>query len=289
MTMTDPQALLRIGLVSERAKRAEERLKAERKGLEGAVRRTLPFLVRRKIGVMMHEVRCVLLEEVIASVTRPFHVTPIFAGDRIVGALVLDGFAVAAGLDGVLGASKDQFTVLDPAGLSSAQAALASRVARGLVAAFDEALPRCEVRFHAGPDTVGASHHKPSHGEGGAAPAEPGGLLVACTLRMGEDELSGHVTLLLPAAWFDSVLPGPAQPTEPEPRTTAAMSAVELDVIAELGRVRVPLTRLATLKIGDVVRLPLPVDAKAHIRVGDRTLFQGKPTTRGSQVAIALE
>ncbi|WP_169927301.1 FliM/FliN family flagellar motor switch protein [Labilithrix luteola] len=288
--MTDPQALLRIGLVSERAKRAEERLKAERKGLEGAVRRTLPFLVRRKIGVTMHEVRCVLLEEVIASVTRPYHVTPVFAGDRIVGALVLDGFAVAAGLDGVLGASKDQFTVLDPAGLSSAQAALASRVARGLVAAFDEALSRCDVRFHAGPDTIGSSaSHRPPHGEGGSSSPEPGGLLVACTLRMGEDELSGHVTLLLPAAWFDSVVPGPAQTTEPEPRTTAAMAFVELDVIAELGRVKVPLTRLATLKVGDVIRLPLPVDARAHVRVGDRALFQGKPTTRGAQLAIALE
>jgi flagellar motor switch protein FliM len=284
----DPHALLRLGLAGERAKRAEERLKAEQKQLEGAIRRTLPYLVRRKISVMAHEVRCVLLDEVIDNVARPFHVTPIRAGERAVGALVLDGPAIAHCLDGVLGAGRNEPTALDASGLSPAQSALALRLARGLVASFGEALARIGVTLEPPPESNASLAATARALPPASQNSDPSGLLVACTIRIGDGDNAGHITLMVPAAGLDKGPSGQAPRTEPEPKTVAALANVELDVVVELGRVKLPLARLATMKVGDVLRLPLPVDAKANLRVGERALFRGRPTTRGAQIAVEI-
>jgi flagellar motor switch protein FliM len=50
--------------------------------------------------------------------------------------------------------------------------------------------------------------------------------------------------------------------------------------------VKLPLGRIAGLRVGDVLRLPLPVEAPVRLQVGGRALFSGTPTTRGSQIAV---
>ncbi len=266
------QALVRLSLESDRARRATAALAAEKRNLEGAVKRTLPFLVRRKIKVEAAAPRAVIFHDALAELVQPIHVTPIdINGTR--GALVLDGKAVAHGLDGVLGGSGD-LPELDPSGLSPAQLALAVRIARGLFDGFSGMFAKMGMRL--------------SLLEGDAA-GTPGGLLVACPVTIGEDDKVGTILLLVPAGAIPEGQPGVPKIRELQAKTAAALSNVDVDVVAELGRVRLPLQRLAGLKVGDVIRLPLPLDTMATVRVSSSVLFRGRPTTSGPQIAIAIE
>lgn len=265
-------ALVRLGLESDRARRAMAVLAAERRGLEGAVKRTLPYLVRKKIKVEALEPRAVIFHDALGALLAPLHVTPIdIAGTR--GALVLDGKAIAHGLDGVLGGSGD-LPELDPSGLSPAQLALSVRLARQLLDGFVPMFAKMGMRV--GPV------------EGDAA-GTPGGLLVACAITIGEDDKLGTICILVPAGAIPEGQPGVPKVRELQPKTAAALSNVDVDVVAELGRVRLPLHRLAGLKVGDVVKLSLPLDTVATVRVSNSVLFRGRPTTSGPQIAIAIE
>ena len=94
--------------------------------------------------------------------------------------------------------------------------------------------------------------------------------------------------LLVPAGAIETKEVAEAAPPEAGPETQAAVAEVELEVVAELGRVRLMLARIASLRVGDVLRLPLSVDAPARLHVGGHGLFLGTPITRGSQIAIEI-
>lgn len=272
--MSDAQALVKLGVGGERARRACERLSAEQRALEAAVRRSLPYLARRKIPVTAEPARSALRAEVMDPIARPFYVSPLCVGggSRAVGAIVIDAKAISHGLAGMLGSGRGDPPELDPSGLSAAQTALAARLARSLVAAFDEVLSPLGAPLAIAGESGG--------GQGGA-------VLVACAVRIGEGETAGTIVLLVPAGAIATQEIAEA-PLPEGPATRAAVAEVELEVVAELGRVRLPLARIATLRVGDVVRLPLSVDAPARLHVGDRPLFFGKPTTRGSQISVEI-
>ena len=121
------------------------------------------------------------------------------------------------------------------------------------------------------------------------APGGPGGaVLIACALRIGEGDTAGTIVLLVPAGAIETKEVAEASPPEARPETQAAVAEVELEVVAELGRVRLMLARIASLRVGDVLRLPLSVDAPARLHVGGHGLFLGTPITRGSQIAIEI-
>lgn len=273
--MSDAQGLVKLGLGGDRARRACDRLSTEQRALEAAVRRSLPYLARRKIAVAAEAARTALRTEVMDPIARPFYVSPLCVGggSRATGALVIDAKAVAHGLDGMLGSGRGGLPELDPAGLSPPQVALAARLARSLVAAFDEVL-----RPLGAPLAIA-----------GEAPGGPGGaVLIACALRIGEGDTAGTIVLLVPAGAIETKEVAEAAPREARPETQAAVAEVELEVVAELGRVRLMLARIASLRVGDVLRLPLSVDAPARLHVGGHGLFLGTPITRGSQIAIEI-
>lgn len=274
--MSEVQSLVKLGLASDRARRACDRMTIVQRSLEGAIRRTLPYLVRRKVTVTSEPPRPALEADVIEALARPFHVTPLRVGGsaRTSGALVLDGNAIAHGLDGMLGGGRGEVTSLDAAGLSSAQVALAARLARGLVAAFAEVLAAAGTTIEIATDA--------------GARGQQGAVLVACTLRIGEGDEAGTIVLLVPAAAVEVGGSVDAARDGAHPGMRAAVVEAELEVVAELGRVRLPISRLVSLCVGDVIRLPLSVDALARLHVGGRALFEGKPTTRGSQIAIEV-
>jgi flagellar motor switch protein FliM len=275
--MSDAQALMKLGLGGDRARRACERLALEQRALEAAVGRTLPYLARRKVLISSEPARSALRSEVMSAVERPFHVTPLCVGGspRPSGALVIDGKAVAHGLDGMLGSGKDGIPTLDPNGLTGAQAALAARLARGLVAAFSEVLAPLGAPL--------ASADPAADGQGGA-------LLVACLVRIGEGDTAGSILLLVPAGSIElGSAPVAEGPVPDQAETRAAVAEVEIELVAELGRVRLPLTRIGGLKVGEVLRLPLSVDAPSSLHVGGHVLFSGKPTTVGAQIGVAID
>ena len=273
--MSDAQGLVKLGLGGDRARRACERLSKEQRALEAAVRRSLPYLARRKIPVSAEAARTALRTEVMEAIARPFYVSPLCVGGgaRATGALAIDAKAVAHGLDGMLGSGRGGLPELDPAGLTGPQIALAARLARSLVAAFDEVLRPLGAPLAIAEEAPG--------GQGGA-------VLVACAVRIGEGDTAGTIVLLVPAGAIETNEVAEAAPPEAGPATQAAVAEVELEVVAELGRVRLMLTRIASLRVGDVLRLPLSVDAPARLHVGGHGLFLGTPTTRGSQIAIEI-
>jgi flagellar motor switch protein FliM len=273
--MSDAQALVKLALSGDRARKACDRLGASQRGLEAAVRRSLPYLARRKMAVTSEPARTALRADVMLTVKRPFHVTPLCVAGAATptGALVMDAKAIAHGLDGMLGTGRGEPPKLDPAGLTGAQAAIAARLARSLVAAFDEIVAPLGA-------SLSIADAAPS-GQGGA-------VLIAFSVSIGEGETAGTIVLLVPAGAIEAdggVEEGPVAAQAP---TTAAVGGADVELVAELGRVNVALTRLASLRVGDVIRLPLSVDAPAHLHVGGRVLFSGKPTTRGSQIAVEI-
>ena len=274
--MSDSHALVKLALAGERAKKATDRLALEQKALESAVKRTLPHLARRKVPVTAGAPRPLLRGELAESVKRPFHVTTldVGTGSRAAGALVLDANAIAHGMDGMLGSGQGDVPPLDPAGLSPAQVALAARLSRSFVNAFDEVLTK-----------VGAPL-SPVEKEG--AGSTQAGVLVACEVRIGEGETQGCITVVIPVSCV-AADEGEAAPAEEVcSEMQVAVGGVELDVVAELGRVKLPLARVAGLKVGDMLRLPLNVDAPLRVQVGGKSLFAGKPSTAGTQIAIEV-
>lgn len=276
--MSDAQALVKLGLAGDRARRACERLAPLPRALEAAVRRSLPALARKKVPVLASEPRLALQEDALADLTRPWHVTALRVGEgAAAGALVLDAKAIAYGLEGLLGSGRGTPPALDPGGLTSAQAALAARLARGLVAAFDEVLAPVGAPLAIAP-------------EGGAKRlAEGGAVMVACAVRVGEGEDAGAMMILVPAGVVETRTSGPEEPRGPTAATRAALGEVELELVVELGRARLSLARLGGLHVGEVLRLPISVEAPASLKVGDRVLFRGRPTTRGAQIAVEID
>ena len=77
--------------------------------------------------------------------------------------------------------------------------------------------------------------------------------------------------------------------TTGDARMAAVMVEVEIDVVAELGQVRLPLSRLATLAVGDVIQLSLSLDEEARVCAGGTVLFRGRPIASGVTIGIAIE
>lgn len=243
--------------------------------LAAALRRAVPFLSRHRVAVTAEPARCIPFAE-LASDGSIVHASSFTArgvgrgspGTASLRGLVLfDETALARILDGVFGG--DGSPTAKSAGPTSAQSALASRVTGSMLRAFGQVLAS-RLSLAIEPATS-------KDIEAGAA--------VILTLVM---DGGGKVVLALPlsAVTRDEEV---AEPSHSDSGIALAMTDVVLDVVAELGRVRLPLEAIARLAVGDVIRLSLPLDERARICAGGATLFHGRPTASGHVVAVAIE
>lgn len=269
--MTAADNLLRLGLSGERARRAAETLGEKGSALVIALKRTLPYLARRKVDITIEKPRAALLQDVIEELAKPFHVAP-FGTTRGNGALVLDAMAIGTCMDGILGGDGTSAPVISGERLSHAQAALADRIARELVTAFADVLAQLGMRSP----------------EAASKKSDPGtdSALTSCVLEIGG---AGRIALLLPQGAVELLSDAPPRPTAPDARMLAAMGTVPVEVAAELGRMKMSLRALSHLKVGDVLRLPLPVSANARVRVGACVLWQGKPSAIGGRMVVEID
>ena len=104
-----------------------------------------------------------------------------------------------------------------------------------------------------------AEHSTPSEGPGAES------TLTSCVLTFGEGDRAGRIALLVPASALEASAPAVAN-RKPDARVAAALEGVPLEVAAELGRVQMSLAALTQLRVGDVLRLPLPVSTSATVR-----------------------
>jgi flagellar motor switch protein FliM len=234
--------------------------------LATALRRAVPFLARRRVAITAEMPRCVSFADLAADITI-VHACAFAAGRPNTRGLVLvDEAALARILDGVLGG--DGSPTLGVAALTSAQNALAARVSGTMLRAFGDVITH----------KLGISVEPTSVKEIDA------GSAVVVTLAM---DGGGKVLFAVPLSAIRS--DEPAEAEDYDVGIAAAMTDVELDVVAELGKVRLPLDALARLQVGDVLRLALPLDERARVCAGGAVLFHGRPTASGDAVGVALE
>jgi len=235
--------------------------------LAAALKRALPFLARKRVAVTADPTTCTSFAELAADETIVYTTAFHEKTSNTRGVVLFDEAALARVLDGVLGGG-DVITLPSPK-LTSAQTALASRVGTAILRGLGDVLAgRLGVAL-----------------EPSASKEIDAGAAVALTLVL---DGGGRISIALPLASIRAEEPS-ADADRIDPGIEAAMNDVELDVVAELGKVRLSLDTIMKLQVGQVLRLSLPLDERARVSAGGATLFHGRPTASGDVVAVALE
>jgi flagellar motor switch protein FliM len=276
--MTDAAKLLGFAVEGARVRRAATSLEQASPHLASALRRSMPFLARSGAQVALCFARAIPVRDLLGDLPRPVHATHLVVtpgGAR--GAIILDAGAIAMVLDGVLGGDGSAPPQLEPGGLTAPQIALVSRVVDGVVRSFSEALSRrLSIELHtSAPDGDDASSE--------AAP-------VACTFEITSGSQVGRVVLLVAkeALLGRSEASRDASTEALDPRVASVVEQVELDLVAELARMKITLGHLSRLRVGDTVRLEVPVGGAISVRADGRVVLRGHPTTSAGQIAIRI-
>jgi flagellar motor switch protein FliM len=275
--MNGSAQLLRFALEGERVRRAASSLEKASPQLASAIRRSMPFLAKRGAQVALCFARALPLGELLADLSRPIHATHLVAPSGARGALILDAGAIAMVLDGVLGGDGSSPLKLDPEGLSPPQVALIARVIDGAVRSLSDVLSKkfgFELRA-APPDGDDASSE---------------GAPIACSFELGSGETLGRVVLLIAKEALLGAADDREHAAHPQDAGVArVIEEVELELVVELARMRMTLGHLSALKVGDTIRLDVPVGGAVDVRADGHVVLRGQPTTNAGQIAIRIE
>jgi flagellar motor switch/type III secretory pathway protein FliN len=80
-----------------------------------------------------------------------------------------------------------------------------------------------------------------------------------------------------------------AEPAHLNAAMAGLLQDVEVPIVAELGRVKVGLTSLLSLQVGDVLRLTAATDDPISVRVGGREKFGAVPVISRGQVSVEVQ
>lgn len=268
--------LLEISADAGRGRRAVETIEQDRPAYEVALRRALPFLLRRGAPMRLESVRLASVTELREELPAPLHFLDIVTEPGgSPGLLIMDAGTCALCIDAVLGGDGQSLPRLSPEGLSFAQRALVNRVADGVIAAFSDALfARTGLKLAKlgtrSSDALGETSR------------------VICNFVVGEPGQEGRLILALEK---DALL-GPTVTAKPQqgadPRVVATLGEVEIDVVVELGRLRMKLGEVPKIKVGDTLRLDLPVEGQVRVFAAGQLVAKGHPTRVGERVAIRI-
>lgn len=287
-----PPNVVSLSGESGAARAAADVLRRHEQEIARAIRRAVPFFTRRGIDPEAGKPRLAMSTRLTDGLEGPFYAVPLSiepGGAR--AALVLDAAAIGYLLDGALGGDGSSTPKLDARGLTGAQKAFIARLCDPMVNALSDALDRAigmrvaklpvpgiEKSAATAMICLPLSLREPApKGEAldGEEPAERrsrGTVVIA---------LSKHALMSLGTPRAERLRPI-------DPRMARALEDVEVQLVAELDRMRVPLSKVAGLKVGDTLRLPVRVNAEVVVRVDDRPIFKARPTTVGTQLAVKL-
>jgi flagellar motor switch protein FliM len=275
--MSEAAGLLRFAAEGARVRKAASSLEQASSFLASALKRALPFLGGRGETVQLSFARAMPVGDLLGELSRPIHATRLVLDPGAAhGALVLDAGAISTILDGVLGGDGRTPPTLDPAGLSAPQIALVARVVDGIVRSFSEVLSR---KFDITLRSIAPD----------ADDAMAEGAPIACCLEITGGTQVGRVVLLLAKESLLTKAESREHPARAEdPRVAAVVESVEVELVAELARTRMPIGALSRLQVGDTIRLEVPVGGVVDVRIDGRVLLRGRPTTQAGQIAIRL-
>ncbi|MEO8905656.1 MAG: FliM/FliN family flagellar motor switch protein [Polyangiaceae bacterium] len=248
-----------------------------------SARRTLPFLVKRKARVVPEAVAIVDL-----GADRIVENGPIYElilgtpGGPAWGLMTLNTDAIGVVLEGVLGGGDSGGASGLGPDLTLAQSALVGRVTRALADDFAQA-----VKAEVGIGLLVEVQHSVARGDEREANF-PDGLSVDCVF---EGVAGGaRITIAIGAEALESA----ARENDPpvaqagDPRMAEALGDVPVEMVAQLGSVRLGLRRVLSLQAGQVLRLDTAVDDPVSVRVAGVTKFVGVPVISRGQLAVEI-
>jgi flagellar motor switch/type III secretory pathway protein FliN len=116
------------------------------------------------------------------------------------------------------------------------------------------------------------------------------GLRVDCTLE--GDNSGAIIGVAVGAEALEAAARKRDDHDAPELGNPVMLEAVEeipVELAAELGRVKMGLRRVLSLKVGQVLRLPTATDDQVIVRVGGVAKFQGIPVVSRGQLSIEIK
>lgn len=249
----------------------------ERSGdIAAALRRGVPFLMRRGINLDPGLATLVKAPALLTETATPWFHIPLATdpgGSRAM--LVLDVGTISYFLDAALGGDANDDDPPMTRELTGAQRAAIGRLADPMVKLLSEVFLSLGVRFRRLPNATGI----PTDGEFAVLAFKVGGrddrkILVA----VSRDALASAGTPVLAGS----------RRGESESRVPAILANVEVELVAELGRVERRLASIDALRVGHVIRLDTPVQSPVTVRIQGKPIFRGRPTTSGTQLAVSV-
>jgi flagellar motor switch protein FliM len=246
-------------------------------------RKTLPFLVKRRARLVPEPVCIVDLGAERVVERGPVFEILLEAEDGPAWAcLSLGPEALSVMLEGALGGSEKNTSSGIGADLTLAQTALVGKLARRLAQDFADAV-KSEVGIVL--KTMSA-RSIPAGDERDAAFAD--GLRSECAF----EGIAGdaRISIAMGAEALESASKDQAEEAEEssDPRMVEALCEVPVEVVAELGRVRLGLRRVLSLEVGQVLRLATAVDDPVIVRIGGVEKFRGAPVISRGQLAVEI-
>ena len=246
-------------------------------------RKTLPFLVKRRARLVPEPVCIVDLGAERVVERGPIFEILLEAEDGPAWAcLSLGPEALSVMLEGALGGSEKNASSGIGADLTLAQAALVGKLARRLAQDFAEA-----VKGEVGISLRATSARSiPAGDERDANFAD--GLRAECAF----EGIAGdaRISIAMGAEALESAAKDQDGEEEDssDPRMAEALCEVPVEVVAELGRVRLGLRRVLSLEVGQVLRLATAVDDPVIVRVGGVEKFRGAPVISRGQLSVEI-
>lgn len=249
-----------------------------------SARRTLPFMVRQRTRLMPRGVSIASPAQAeVPAVAGPTFEVLLESDDAPAWAsLTINTSALRLILEGSLGAKSPGSGLLGTE-LTLAQRALVARVARSLAEDLANA-----VREDVGIRLSIVSSHGRTSDETSELP-DSDGLRVDCVFEDIAEEPKITVSVAVSALESVSTRDEDELPVASDPRMHEAIKEVPVEVIAELGRIRVGLRELLTWRPGQLLRLSTAIDDPILIRVSGMAKFAGRPVISRGQLSVEIK
>jgi flagellar motor switch protein FliM len=247
---------------------------AESEAICRAIRRALPFLVKRRVSIVARPAVAATERDVLAELASPSFRIGLRCASGACGFIAFDGQALMLLLDGVLGGDGRSPPELRAAGLTPPQNALAARVADAVARAVADPI-NARFGLTLGPDAAGRDR------DGDA-------IFLVARIDVGDAPAMGTIVVGLPRALVPRRVAA-AGFRRRDPRVEAVVSDVDIELVVELGRITMPLGALLAMSAGETLQTDVGVGDAVVVRADGIPLFAGKPTSTGGRFAVRVD